>query len=126
MTVKESESSINDAALAKKVDSSKDHFQKDQDLLDWLKPVQDPELFLSLVDLGLIYECIYTEPTSVCVKMSLTSPSCPAAGYLVDQVKKRILERPGVLNAQVDLIFEPKWDPKTMASDECKERMGIW
>jgi metal-sulfur cluster biosynthetic enzyme len=93
--------------------------------LDWLRPIQDPELFLSLVDLGLIYE-VSLDSGKAAVKMSLTSPGCPAADHLVGEVKKRILEYPGVSEATVLVVFEPKWDPRTMASDEVKDRLGIW
>jgi metal-sulfur cluster biosynthetic enzyme len=96
-----------------------------ESLLEWLRPIQDPELFLGLVDLGLIYS-IVVEGESASVKMTLTSPGCPAAGYLVEQVKSRLLEYPGVTKADVLVIFEPKWDPRTMASDEVKDRLGIW
>lgn len=94
-------------------------------MLDWLRPVQDPELFLSLVDLGLIYAVVH-DAGSVTVKMTLTSPGCPAADQLVSEVKKRLLEYPGVEKADVMVVFDPKWDPRTMASDEVKDRLGIW
>jgi metal-sulfur cluster biosynthetic enzyme len=94
-------------------------------LLDWLKPVQDPELFLGLVDLGLIYS-VTVENGNVQVKMTLTSPGCPAADHLVSEVKKRLLEYPGIQSADVSVVFEPKWDPRVMASDEVKDRLGIW
>ncbi len=100
---------------------------------EWLKPVEDPEMHLSLVELGLIYG-IDIEPdasgsATIYVKMTLTSPGCPAVGYLVDQVRQRVLEYPGepkVSDAKVEIVWEPKWDPKTMASDDCKDQLGIW
>ncbi|MEW6054995.1 MAG: metal-sulfur cluster assembly factor [Bdellovibrionota bacterium] len=98
----------------------------DEALKEWLRPVQDPELFLSIVDLGLIYNCENTESGKVEVKMTLTSPGCPAGGYMVDQVQKKLMEHPEVQEVKVDIVWEPKWDPKTMASDEVKERLGIW
>ncbi len=98
-----------------------------EQLKEWLKPIEDPELFMSLVDLGLIYDCEYQPAESkASVRMTLTSPGCPAAGYLVDQVKKRLLEYPGVKDATVELAFEPKWNPQDMASEEAKERLGLW
>jgi metal-sulfur cluster biosynthetic enzyme len=97
------------------------------DLLEWLKPVQDPEMFLSIVDLGLVYEtALEDEGKKAVVKMTLTSPHCPVADMFVDNVRKRCLEYPGVAIADVTLVFEPKWDPATMASDEVKDRLGIW
>ena len=94
-------------------------------LLDWLRPVEDPELFMSLVDLGLVYTVAITDGKAA-VTMSLTSPGCPAADQLVSDVKKRMLEYPGVTEVDVQVVFEPKWDPRIMASDEVKDRLGIW
>ncbi len=94
-------------------------------LLEWLRPVQDPEMFMSLVDLGLIYT-VHVQGTRVDVKMTLTSPGCPSADYLVQSVKNRLLEHPEVKEADVMVVFDPKWDPRTMASDEVKDRLGIW
>jgi metal-sulfur cluster biosynthetic enzyme len=95
------------------------------ELLEWLKPVQDPEMFLSIVDLGLVYETSIQDAKANVV-MTLTSPHCPVADVFVGNVKTRCLEYPGVTEADVKLVFEPKWDPKTMASDEVKDRLGIW
>ena len=94
-------------------------------LMDWVRPVQDPELFMSLVDLGLIYS-IQFENGAAKMTMTLTSPGCPSAGYLVDELKKRLLEHPEIKDAEVTVVFEPKWDPRVMASDEVKDRLGIW
>lgn len=96
------------------------------ELMDWLRPVQDPELFLSLVDLGLVYDVSITKDGLMMIRMTLTSPGCPAGGYIVDQMKKRALAHPHVNEAQVEIVWEPKWDPATMASEECKETLGIW
>ena len=95
-------------------------------LKEWLKPLQDPELHMGLVDLGLIYECNVANPEDVRIKMTLTSPGCPAAAWMVEQVRARAAEHPEVKNVKVELVFEPKWDPKTMASEEAKEKLGIW
>lgn len=94
-------------------------------LMEWLRPIQDPELFLGLVDLGLIYSVDY-DGENAKVKMTLTTPACPSAGYLVDRVKSRLMAYPGVNDCEVEVVFEPKWDPRTMASDEVKDKLGIW
>jgi metal-sulfur cluster biosynthetic enzyme len=102
------------------------------ELLEWLKPVQDPEMLISIVDLGLVYDADLLESaTNVGKKraevvMTLTSPHCPVADVFVGNVKTRVLEYPDVVEADVKLVFEPKWDPKSMASDEVKDRLGIW
>ena len=99
-----------------------------ENLKEWLKPLQDPEIRMGLVDLGLIYQLDVVDLAAgkVDCVMTLTTPTCPAADYMVSQVKNRILEYPGVKDATVKLVFEPKWNPKTMASEEAKEKMGIW
>ena len=97
------------------------------ELLEWLRPVEDPEMFISIVDLGLVYEAnLINEGKNAEVRMTLTSPHCPVADVFVNNVKTRLLEYPGVQEAAVQLVFEPKWDPKVMASDEVKDRLGIW
>jgi len=94
--------------------------------LEWLKPLQDPELRMSLVDLGLIYEIEENAPGSLDVKMTLTTPTCPAAEGMRAMVRDRLLEHPEVETAEVELVFEPKWSAAEMASEECKEAMGVW
>ncbi len=94
---------------------------------EWIRPIEDPDIGVSLVDLGLIYDCSFDPAAQkATVVMTLTSPACPAAQYLMDQMKLRLMEHGDVKDAHVELVFEPKWDPKTMASDEVKERLGIW
>ncbi|NCN27064.1 aminotransferase class V-fold PLP-dependent enzyme [bacterium] len=95
-------------------------------LMEWLRDVEDPELKMSLVDLGLIYDIKFQAEDSVVVDMTLTSPGCPVAGVLVAQVKDRVASHPGVKQAEVKLVWEPKWNPKEMASEEAKEVLGIW
>ena len=94
--------------------------------LNWLQPLQDPELRMSLVDLGLIYSVEKFGEGDFKVEMTLTSPTCPAAGFMVEQVKTRMLEHPDVKDADVKLVFEPKWNPREMASEEAKEVLGLW
>lgn len=106
---------------------SEDH-EKNPALLEWIRPVEDPEMRLSVVDLGLIYVAQFNDPeqSDVRVEMTLTSPHCPVADQFISSVKNRVLEFSGVKSAEVKLVFEPKWDPKTMASDDVKDRLGIW
>lgn len=96
-------------------------------LLEWVRPVEDPEMMISIVDLGLVYETKLSEDGKKAdVVMTLTSPHCPVADMFVGNVKNRLLEYPGVEEAEVKLVFEPQWDPAEMASDEVKDRLGIW
>jgi metal-sulfur cluster biosynthetic enzyme len=96
-------------------------------VMDALKEVQDPELRLGIVDLGLIYGADVAEDgKSVTVRMTLTSPACPYGPMLITDVKSVVDNLPGVDQSEVKLIWDPPWDPKTMASDEIKDKLGIW
>jgi len=100
--------------------------QKQEEFFEWLKPVSDPELHMSLVELGLIYNVEYNDAKEARVKMTLTSPGCPAGDFIVQQIKERLEEHPLVEKAFVEIVWEPKWDPKEMASDEIKDKLGLW
>lgn len=94
-------------------------------------PVQDPEIRIGIADLGLIYGAeLAKDPqgggTRVRVRMSLTSPACPYGPMLLASVHAAIAKIPGVTDVDVDLAFEPMWDPRTMASDEAKDQLGIF
>jgi metal-sulfur cluster biosynthetic enzyme len=89
-----------------------------------IAPVCDPEIRLSIVDLGLIYG-IRLENSTATVEMTLTSPMCPYGAVLKDMVVSAAKSAPGVSDAQVALVWEPAWDPHTMASDEAKVDLGL-
>lgn len=99
-------------------------------LKEWIRPITDPDIGVSLVDLGLIYDIKVTPAEegkfTVDVNMTLTTPMCPSAGMLQSQVTSKLQEHELISTANVKLVFEPKWDPATMASDEVKDRLGIW
>jgi metal-sulfur cluster biosynthetic enzyme len=96
-----------------------------EDMKDWLRPLQDPELMMSLVELGLVYGVHIVEKKAT-VQMTLTSPGCPMGDEIVSMIKGRMIEHPEVETAEVEIVWEPKWDPAEMASEECKEALGIW
>ena len=84
-------------------------------------------MFISIIELGLVYDTRLSEDgKKASAIMTLTSPHCPVADLFIDNVRKRLLEYPGIVETDVKLVFEPKWDPKEMASDEVKDRLGIW
>jgi metal-sulfur cluster biosynthetic enzyme len=96
-----------------------------------LQPVQDPEIRMSIVDLGLIYGAEVKDSEggvgkSVKVIMSLTSPACPYGPMLLASVHGAIAKVPGVRDVDVDLSFAPNWDPRTMATEEAKDQLGIY
>jgi metal-sulfur cluster biosynthetic enzyme len=92
-----------------------------------LRPVFDPELMISIVDLGLIYDVAVTgDGRDVDVAMTLTSPGCPIGPELMASVDHTARLVPGVENVHVRLVWDPPWDPTKMASEEAKEKLGIW
>ncbi len=89
-------------------------------IIEVLKTVEDPELFLDIWFLGLIYN-IDVEGTKVKIEMTFTSPMCPAGPLLIDKVKTGIKTLPGVESVDVKIVFNPPWQP----SDEVKALLGL-
>lgn len=90
-----------------------------------LKAVVDPEIGIDLVNLGLIYD-VGVNDNNITVKMTLTGPGCPVGPMLQSQVYGVAAGMPGARNVQVDIVWTPPWDPRTMASEEAKDILGIW
>jgi metal-sulfur cluster biosynthetic enzyme len=93
-------------------------------LLNALKEVVDPELFVNIVDLGLIYS-IQQEDSKVTVDMTLTSPACPAGPQIVAQAKQALEAVPGVKEATIKLVMTPPWSPDRM-TDDARDHLGIF
>ena len=98
-----------------------------EQVMEALKPIQDPELSISIIDLGLIYNINFeNDGKKVVVDMTLTSPACPVGPQLMAAVHTKTASIPGVEDAEVKLVWTPKWDPKIMASEEAKDQLGIF
>ncbi len=100
----------------------------EEQILEALKTIEDPELHLGIVELGLIYGAdINPQPDGDEVKlnMTFTSPFCPYGPQLKASVHRTLTTLPGVKQATVNVIFTPPWDPRTMASEECKLALGL-
>jgi metal-sulfur cluster biosynthetic enzyme len=93
-----------------------------------LKDVEDPELQMGVLDLGLIYDVVCEGPQGedVTVTMTLTSPMCPVGPMFRQSVLSKVESVEGVKSATVDITFTPPWDPKTMATEDVKLALGIW
>ena len=96
-----------------------------QKLLNQLKNVIDPELGISLVDLGLIYDVKVDKKGKAEVVMTLTTMGCPMYDYMEDMVKNELLKLKEVKTVGVELTFEPPWTPDKM-SKEAKVKMGFF
>ena len=99
---------------------------KPEDVMEKLMPVQDPELRMGIVDLGLVYDVKIDEDNVVDVIFTLTTPACPLGPLLIAQIQDAVMEIEGVRDVNVEITFTPPWDPRTMASDEIKMQLGIW
>lgn len=95
-------------------------------IMEALTPIEDPELRLGIVDLGLIYDVDVDEDGMVDVVMTLTTPACPLGPLLMGQIQDAVMDIPGVKDVNVEVTFSPPWDPRTMASDEIKMQLGVW
>jgi metal-sulfur cluster biosynthetic enzyme len=96
------------------------------EIMEALEPVQDPELRMSIVDLGLVYDVDIDEDGMIDVVITLTTPACPLGPLLIGQIQDTLMDLPGVKDVNVEITFTPPWDPRTMASDEIKMQLGIW
>ena len=93
-----------------------------------LKQVVDPELFVNIIDLGLVYAVEATEKeekTDVAIEMTLTSPACPAGPQLIQQSKDVLGRIEGVGDVNVKLVMTPPWTPDRMTED-AKDQLGIF
>ena len=96
-----------------------------EEIREALKAVVDPEIGIDIVNLGLIYD-VGVSDNNITVKMTLTGPGCPVGPMLQSQVYGIAAGMPGARNVQVDMVWTPPWDPRTMASEEAKDILGIW
>lgn len=109
----------------KTVDNKRiDVMSLERDIILALKQVYDPEIPVNIYDLGLIYELRVDEEHNVYIQMTLTAPNCPMADYVVDQVREAVEDVPGVVSANIDLVFEPVWD-KSRMSEEALVELGL-
>jgi FeS assembly SUF system protein len=90
-----------------------------------LKKVYDPEIPVDIWELGLIYDVFVTADGVAAIKMTLTAPACPAAQVLPGQVAAAAKSVPGVIDAKVDVVWEPGWTKDRM-SDVAKLQLGMW
>lgn len=90
-----------------------------------LKEVYDPELQMSIMELGLVYD-VEVDGGTVKVTYTLTTPACPLGPVIDGQIKNLVMELPEVKEVVSEVTFTPPWDPRTMASDDVKMQLGIW
>ncbi|MEO6433951.1 MAG: SUF system Fe-S cluster assembly protein [Sphingomicrobium sp.] len=93
-------------------------------VVEALKSIYDPEIPVDIYELGLIYDVVVSEDGDAIVSMTLTTPNCPVAESLPQEVELRTLAVPGIRDAEVKLVWDPPWDPSKM-SDEARLELGM-
>lgn len=93
-------------------------------IVDVLKTVYDPEIPVNIYDLGLIYKIDVQDDATVDLDMTFTAPSCPAADFILEDVRQKVDALDGVKTCNVNLVFEPEWD-KSMMTEEARVELGL-
>ena len=98
--------------------------QLQEAVIEALKSIYDPEIPVDIYELGLIYDVAISEDGDAVVTMTLTTPHCPVAESMPGEVELRVLSVPGIRDAEVNLVWDPPWDPAKM-SDEARLELGM-
>lgn len=96
----------------------------EEQIVDVLKMVYDPEIPVNIFDLGMIYKIDVQDDSTVDVDMTFTAPSCPAADFILEDVRTKIEGLSSVKSANINLVFEPAWD-QSMMSEEARVELGF-
>ena len=101
-----------------------ERLQIEERIIEVLKTVYDPEIPVDIYALGLIYKIDLNDDYSVDIDMTLTAPNCPAADFLVEDVKQKVGSVDSIETVNVNIVFEPEWN-KDMMSEEAKLELGF-
>lgn len=93
-------------------------------IVDVLKTVYDPEIPVNIFDLGMIYKIDVKDDATVELDMTFTAPNCPAADFILEDVRTKIESVEGIRAANVNLVFEPAWD-QSMMTEEARVELGF-
>ena len=93
-------------------------------IVEVLKTVYDPEIPVNIYDLGLIYKIDLQDDGTLDIDMTFTAPTCPAADFILEDVRTKVEAVQGVSSANINMVFEPEWD-KDMMSEEAKLELGF-
>ena len=104
--------------------TQEEHSQTEQRIIEVLKTVFDPEIPVNIYDLGLIYKIDLSMDGPLDIDMTFTAPSCPAADFIIEDVRTKVSAVSGVTSANVNMVFEPEWD-KSMMTEEARVELGF-
>ena len=96
----------------------------EQRIVEVLKTVYDPEIPVNIYDLGLIYRIELQPDATVEIDMTFTAPSCPAADFILEDVRTKVEAVKGVASATINMVFEPEWD-KSIMTEEARIELGL-
>ena len=97
---------------------------RDQSLLDALRDVRDPEMPISVVDLGLVYS-VTEDAGEVSVDLTFTAMGCPASDFILEDVRERLLREPGVESVRVNVVWDPPWSAARL-TPEGRDALELW
>ncbi len=98
--------------------------EREERIMEMLRTVYDPEIPVNIYDLGLIYKIDLQDDGTLNIDMTLTAPSCPAADFIMEDVRMKMNSVEGVTAVNINLVFEPEWS-KDMMSEEAKLELGM-
>ena len=93
-------------------------------IVEVLRTVYDPEIPVNIYDLGLIYKIDLSDDGTLDIDMTFTAPSCPAADFILEDVRTKVEAVNGVASATINMVFEPEWD-KSMMTEEARVELGF-
>ena len=96
----------------------------EEKIIEMIKTVCDPEIPVNIYDLGLIYRIELNEDNSVDIDMTLTAPNCPAADFMMEDVRMKVESIEGLTAVNLNLVFEPEWSQDLM-TEEAKLELGL-
>lgn len=103
---------------------SNQFLEKEEEIIRMIKTVYDPEIPVNIYDLGLIYDVDIDEYGVATVTMTLTAPNCPAADFIVEDTRDKVMYVDGITDCRINLTFEPEWN-KEMMSEEALLELGF-
>ena len=112
------------ALYSKQTMTPEERLQIEERIIDVLKTVYDPEIPVDIYALGLIYKIDLNDDYSVDIDMTLTAPNCPAADFIVEDVRMKVESVEGVKSLALNLVFEPEWSHDLM-TEEAKLELGL-
>ena len=96
----------------------------EEKIVEMVKTVYDPEIPVNVYDLGLIYRIELKDDNSVDIDMTLTAPNCPAADFMMEDVRMKVESIEGITAVNLNLVFEPEWSHDLM-TEEAKLELGL-